>query len=159
MLDSQKKTLYKYRCKSFAQIICEVVVLKRLTELRKEILRVIETSEIPLNADEIYQKLGTKPNLSTIYRGLSFLEDNGMIKSISFDSHVRFFYPAGKNHPLHFIYCKNCKKIEVFNECFADKIQAQIEQRHGCVITDHVFYFIGLCSKCSDNYPGGGRKT
>ncbi|MDK2954067.1 MAG: Fur family transcriptional regulator, ferric uptake regulator [Kosmotoga sp.] len=159
MLDSWKRMLYKYMCKSFAQIICEVIVLKRLTELRKEILRIIETSEVPLNAEEIYQKLETKPNLSSVYRGLSFLEDNGMIKSISFDSHVRFFYPVEKNHPLHFIYCKNCRKIEVFNECFADRIQAQIEKKHDCTITDHVFYFIGLCSECRHNYPGRGRET
>ncbi|WP_068348222.1 Fur family transcriptional regulator [Kosmotoga arenicorallina] len=123
------------------------MILKGLTKLRKEILKLIENSEVPLCADEIFENLEKKPNLSSVYRGLCYLEDKGMIKSISFDGNTRYFFMATE-HSNHYLYCKTCGKLEVFDICFADRIQKELEKKHDYKILDHIFYFVGICSEC-----------
>ncbi|AKI98342.1 Fur family transcriptional regulator [Kosmotoga pacifica] len=128
-------------------MIREVITVRGFTKLRKDILNIIEKSKAPLCAEEIYQKLEQKPNLSSVYRGLYYLEENGMIKSITFDKNTRYFFRS-TNHPKHYLYCKECGNIEAFDVCFADKIQEKLEKKHDYKILDHIFYFIGICSNC-----------
>ncbi|MGQ0792864.1 MAG: Fur family transcriptional regulator [Deltaproteobacteria bacterium] len=117
------------------------------TDLRREILSVIEQSEKPLTVREIHDKTTVKPNLSTIYRALDFLAKNGLIKSISFSVDGRFFYSAKREH-AHFLFCKSCSEIREFARCFADEIQRNIEDEMDYKITDHFFYFAGVCNSC-----------
>ncbi|HHF08786.1 MAG: transcriptional repressor [Thermotogae bacterium] len=122
-------------------------MLKGLTKLRKEILNLIERSKVPLCAEEIYQNLDEKPNLSSVYRGLCYLEEREMIKSITFDGNTRYFFKATE-HPRHYLYCKMCGRLEAFDICFANRIQKELEKKHDYKILDHIFYFVGICSEC-----------
>ncbi|MEM7008735.1 MAG: transcriptional repressor [Thermodesulfobacteriota bacterium] len=120
------------------------------TNLRKEILKYIEQSEQPLTAKEIYQMLQSKPNLSTVYRALDYLCKNKYVKTISFSSEGNYFYSAKMEHS-HFIYCKECTEIKTFDDCFAEKIQDNVEDKFDYKITDHIFYFSGICNTCLEN--------
>ena len=117
------------------------------TELRKEILKIIEESAQPLMAKDVLTKLEPQPNLSTIYRALDFLCRKGLVKSVSFSSDANYYFSAKKGH-AHFLYCKGCSEIQVFAQCFADKIQKNIEHEFDYKITDHFFYFSGICDDC-----------
>lgn len=117
------------------------------TELRKEILKIIEESAQPLMAKDVLTQLEPKPNLSTIYRALDFLCRKGLVKSVSFSSDANYYFSAKKGH-AHFLYCKGCSEIQVFDQCFADKIQKNIEHEFDYKITDHFFYFSGICDDC-----------
>lgn len=117
------------------------------TELRKEILAVIEESEQPLMAEEVFDRLPSKLNLSTVYRAIDFLLKKGLIKAAAFSSEAKFFYSGKKEHS-HFIYCKGCSKIEEFDRCFAQNIQNDVESELDYKITDHFFYFAGICNSC-----------
>jgi Fur family ferric uptake transcriptional regulator len=117
------------------------------TELRKEILRCIEGSERPLMAKDVFDRLETKPNLSTVYRALDFLCKNGLIKSVSFNSDASYFFSGKKAH-AHFLYCQECSAIQVFDKCFAERIQDDVEHEFDYKIMDHFFYFSGLCDSC-----------
>ncbi|MFW6120346.1 MAG: Fur family transcriptional regulator [Petrotogales bacterium] len=121
--------------------------MKGFTPLRKKIYNMIEESDSPVNANVIYKNMDSKPDLSSIYRALNYLEKNDMIKSLTFDSKVNYYY-IPKKHPHHFLYCKICGKTESFDVCFAKEIQESIEDNHNFHITDHVFYFIGICNEC-----------
>lgn len=117
------------------------------TDLRKEILKIIEESAQPIMAKDVLNQLEPKPNLSTIYRALDFLCRKGFIKSVSFSTDANYYFGAKKAHS-HFLYCKGCSEIQVFDQCFAEKIQKNIEHEFDYKITDHFFYFSGICDGC-----------
>ncbi|MDK2885928.1 MAG: Fur family transcriptional regulator, ferric uptake regulator [Thermosipho sp. (in: thermotogales)] len=120
-----------------------------LTKWREKILKTIEESEKPLTADEIYMKNNFKPNFSTVYRALKFLENKNLIKSVSFDTGQKYFYSNKKHY--HFLYCIKCGEIEVFNKCIATQLEEFINKNFNFKITDHVFYFKGLCKNCKED--------
>ncbi|MBO8160726.1 MAG: transcriptional repressor [Thermosipho sp. (in: Bacteria)] len=119
-----------------------------LTKWRKEILKIIEESNIPLTAEEIYTRNNLKPNFSTIYRALNFLEKNNLIKSVSFDNSPKYYFSINKH--FHFLYCIKCGRIETFDKCFASKLEDYVVKNFNFNITDHVFYFKGICKKCQE---------
>ncbi|TYB93744.1 MAG: transcriptional repressor [Kosmotoga sp.] len=121
--------------------------MKGFTPLRKKIYKMIEESDSPINANTIYKKMNDKPDQSSIYRALNYLEEKGMVKSLTFNTKINYYFTP-KKHPHHFLYCKKCGKTESFDICFANKIQKKIEDTHYFNITDHVFYFIGICEDC-----------
>ena len=121
--------------------------MKRMTSLRREVLEIIDKSELPLSADSIHEMLDEKPNLSSVYRGLSFLEDEGLIRSISFECETRFYF-SSQREPVHFLHCKKCHKTKPFYECFADSFAKRVAKNRDFTITNHVFYFIGICGDC-----------
>lgn len=123
-----------------------------LTKWRKLVFDVINSSEKPLNAEDIYRLNNFKPNLSTVYRALNYLEKKSYISSVSFDGGTKYYFSKDKH--FHFLYCTNCGKIEVFEECMASELEKKIKSKFGYLITDHVFYFKGLCKKCRKEVKG-----
>lgn len=126
-------------------------LLKGFTELRRKILERIRASESAITAEEVLESVRPEqPDLSTIYRALGFLEKKGYLKSVVFDCSTRFYHLA-EDHPVHFLHCMKCHRTQTFNKCFADQIEDALEQEHDFKITDHVFYFLGLCSDCRNS--------
>lgn len=119
---------------------------KKYTENRKKIFNLISSSEKPLNADQIYDRLRPDVNLSTIYRGIEYLQSKKLIRSVSFGSVIKYFYSS--NQHKHFLYCEDCHEIMVFNDCAAEKLQKAVTKKFNFNIDDHVFYFVGTCEKC-----------
>jgi len=118
----------------------------RLTDARREILRVIDEAEKPLNAKIIEKRMKSQPNLSTVYRALDFLEAKKFIHSVSF-SGVKFYFTNKKGNG-HFLVCKECHEILEFRGCVAENLQKKIQREYDYKITDHVLYFQGLCMEC-----------
>ena len=119
-----------------------------LTDLRKNILEIIENSDTPLMAKTIHEKMGKKPDLSTIYRALDYFLNKKMLSKIHLNHNVYFFYSSGKL-PGHFMICQKCNRIDCFDFCPAKTIEDEIENRFGFTISDHLLQFTGICSKCS----------
>ncbi len=120
----------------------------RLTNTRREILKILGKVQKPLNAKTIIRRISSRPNLSTVYRALDFLESKKYIHSVSF-SGVKFFFAAVKGNG-HFLVCKECHEILEFSDCVAENLQKKIQRKFGYTITDHVLYFKGLCSECQN---------
>ena len=78
--------------------------MKRLTKHRKEILDIVAGSDTPQSAKMVISKMAEKPDLSTVYRGLEYLEEKKYINSVSF-SDTRYYYSAAKKYKGHFIIC------------------------------------------------------
>jgi len=119
----------------------------KLTELRKEIVSLIENAETPLNARKVRGRMSSQPNLSTVYRALEFLDANDYVSSVSF-SGVRFYYTGEHPGHGHFLFCRECHNIQEFDECVVIPLQRRIQEKFDFQVTGHVLYFEGLCADC-----------
>ena len=121
------------------------------TSIRKELLEIINQSENPLSAADIYEKYGKKADLSTVYRAIRYLETEEMIEGFSIFccSHekMRYYFGTGKNH-AHFLHCEKCHQFKRFDECIIEGIQTEIESKYHYEIRHHSLYFTGLCEQC-----------
>jgi Fur family transcriptional regulator, ferric uptake regulator len=118
----------------------------KLTLLRKHIFDIIKSSDIPLNAKNISDRMKLHSNLSTIYRALDYMEKEKLIVSVALFDGTRF-YCSGDRHS-HFILCKECHEIKEFDKCSAGDMVKSLEKEYNYRITEHVFYFIGVCGDC-----------
>ncbi len=118
-----------------------------ITEMRKDILRIIEESDVPVTVKTIREKLNVSPDNSTIYRALRYFQEQRLIKSLIFSDNVQYFLSAGRAHS-HFVLCNRCRRLDAFDICAAHHLQDKVEKQMGYEITDHFFYFIGVCKRC-----------
>ena len=121
-------------------------MIKKFTRKRQIVLDKILDYDKPITAEELMRLIDEGFNLSTVYRALEFLEEKGLIKSISFDGNLRYFFSSEGHH--HFLYCERCHSIQTFNECAAERLQKKVEEEFDYEIKDHVFYFTGICEAC-----------
>ena len=121
----------------------------RTTELREEILQIVEEADAPLNVKEIHDSLKQKADLSTVYRALQFFQNQGKVLAISLYGNTQFYY-SSRNHHCHFIICNRCHRIDSFEKCLADKIEPSVKKELDYAITNHVFYFQGICRPCRE---------
>ena len=94
---------------------------------------------------ENYPKLST--GITTVYRTLNLLEENGLVTSISLGIQGKKFEIANKPHHDHLI-CTECGKIVEFENEKIEKQQEQIAKSHGFKLTDHILQLYGICSEC-----------
>ncbi len=125
---------------------------KRMTRTRKAVLAVLEASQFPLSATELYTQL-TKENVAidlvTVYRNLTALKELGMVTQLELHQEGQFRYEIkeGREHHHH-IRCKICGRIVDLLLCPLKKLTALIEQETRFVVGDHSLEFSGWCPKC-----------
>ena len=125
---------------------------KRMTRTRKAVLAVLEGSQFPLSATELYTQL-TKSNVAidlvTVYRNLTALKDLGLVTQLELHQEGQFRYEIkeGREHHHH-IRCKSCGRIVDLLLCPLKKLTALIEQETRFVVGDHSLEFSGWCPKC-----------
>ncbi len=117
------------------------------TRNRELIIKILD-DKAPLSAEQIEKKL-EKENikLSSIYRNLALLEENGiLIKSIGLDG-ISYFQINSENHK-HQLTCTKCGKTVIIQECPLYDIEEKLEKETGFKILSHSFEFSGLCKDC-----------
>ncbi len=120
---------------------------RNLTQLRSEILDMINRSQVPINAKSIHTNLSAMPNLSSVYRALDFLQKASHIQSISIAG-TNFYFTEDKHGHGHFIFCNECHEIKQFDDCVLDDLQKKLEKKYNYSITSHIVYFNGFCPEC-----------
>ncbi len=78
----------------------------RITETRKELVRILCESRFPLDVaclKENLGKLNIHANRTTIYREIEFLKNNGVAQELVFPDSVRRYEIAGRDHHHHLI--------------------------------------------------------
>lgn len=121
----------------------------RETDLRKEILQIIEAAKTPLTVKEIHEALRRKPDISSVYRALQSFLKKGKVQSVSFSGNTQYYYANCQTH-CHFVVCRKCNRIDRFNRCLADQLEAHVKEKFDYLITNHVFYFQGVCRPCRE---------
>ncbi|HEX7456787.1 MAG TPA: Fur family transcriptional regulator [Candidatus Nanoarchaeia archaeon] len=122
----------------------------KLTNGRKEIMKVLEEAKTPLSPSAIFSRIKSvlpKANLTTIYRNLELLERKELIKKYNFNRNC-FFYELIPDRPHHHhVICRSCGKIED-SKVLAEEFITKIAKSSAFKIEDHNFDFFGLCQPC-----------
>jgi len=121
----------------------------RSSRQRKRLLELLCSTEIHPTASWLYDHLKKEfPNLSlgTIYRNLSILIDQGIVKKISASSTFDRF--EAKTTPHHHLICTKCRKIIDFEEKVFPAINEEIRRSTDFDIEGYRIDFFGICREC-----------
>ena len=111
----------------------------RLTRPRTLVWQMLAKNKQPQSAREVYQKLGTRADLASVYRSLRAFEKLGLVQR----EHIRgedCFYIADKPH--HHITCTDCGK----SECVPCGHQFSIKNFTNVT---HQLALTGVCARCA----------
>ncbi len=123
---------------------------KKPTRLRDEIVSVITKTEKPLDARALRRLIPIKADLSSIYRALDYLEREGAIRGMYFFDSTRYY--CLRHAHYHFILCRDCREILLFDECGVGRIQRKLEKETDYRIDEHVLFLTGRCEACKKSF-------
>jgi Fe2+ or Zn2+ uptake regulation protein len=124
----------------------------RFTKQREVILDVLENVEGHPTADEIYalvRERAPRVHLSTIYRTLRWLEQEGRVSGRRFEDDARqerFDYSLPTEH--HHFQCTDCKRVIEFETPLLATLKHQFEGEFGAQVETTSLMLYGLCSNC-----------
>jgi len=122
-----------------------------MTNKRRTLLDILLKKQNPMNATQVFQLLGEQMDLTTVYRGLEYLEKEQYLQSFVFECHdrgiERYFYASKKVHE-YFLHCEECHRFVSAGDCPVDHSLSKIEQDTGFSIHDHQLILKGICRDC-----------
>lgn len=111
----------------------------RMTEQRRVIAQVLESSHDHPDVEELYRRasrVDERISISTVYRTVKMFEDAGIIERHEFkDGRARYETIPDEHHD-HLIDLRSGKVIE-FRDEEIEAIQERIAREHGYEIVDH----------------------
>ncbi|MFO7634620.1 MAG: Fur family transcriptional regulator [Caldilinea sp.] len=123
----------------------------KITPPRLAVLEVIQREGEHLNPHEILeqaQAIHPQTGRATVYRMLELLTNLGIVRPIYVgDSGPTYIRAEGGHHHL---VCSHCGRVVDFEQCVADSMERELEERFGFRIKSHLLEFYGLCAQCKD---------
>lgn len=125
----------------------------RNSKKRAAILEAIRNTDCHPSAEWIYQTL--KPDhpdlsLGTVYRNLTFFQDQGIIKSVGVVKGQERFDANTQPHS-HFV-CNECSAVIDLPEIKPDlELDETVSQYYGHCVARHELIFYGTCENCAKN--------
>ena len=111
----------------------------RLTDQRKVIADVINTSSDHPNVEELYKranKIDERISIATVYRTVKLFEENNLVERHDFGDGLARYEPVPEEHHDHLIDIRTGKIVEFYNEEI-EKLQKKIANELGYTIVDH----------------------
>ncbi len=125
----------------------------RVTKPRLQVLSLLVKSKYPLRSGEIFKKLKQTSSADkvTVYRILEAYKKAGLVNQIDFRETAAYFEFKDSERDHHHIICVECKKVDDFVGCDADKLSAEAlsQAPRFAKIINHSFEFFGLCRMCA----------
>ena len=123
----------------------------RMTAQRRLILEALQNMGGHPTADDLYivvSKIDKNIHISTVYRTLRWLEQEGLVKARFFgDERFERFDPALPIEHYHFV-CTVCKQIYEFDSLLVKAIKTQFETHSGAQIESGSVVLYGICANC-----------
>jgi Fur family transcriptional regulator, peroxide stress response regulator len=122
----------------------------RQSRQRTRILELLKSTTIHPTADWLYEQLKKefpKLSLGTIYRNLSILSEQGLVKKIHFGSTFDRF--EAQMAPHYHLVCENCNSILDFHMPIYDELNSKAKELTEFNIQYHRIDFYGLCKNCA----------
>jgi Fe2+ or Zn2+ uptake regulation protein len=124
----------------------------RMTSQRRIILEALDCLNCHPTAEEVYDTVKLRDqsiNLSTVYRTLRWLEQEGLISARRFaeDGRQDRFDPMLPSEHYHFL-CTECKEVIEFDHPAIESICSSFEQNSRAAVQSVSFVLYGLCPNC-----------
>jgi Fur family peroxide stress response transcriptional regulator len=124
--------------------------MTRYSKKRESILNAIQSTDCHPSAEWVYRQLKpTHPDLSlgTVYRNLTFFQENGEIQSVGVVKGQERFDGTATPHS-HFI-CNCCGCVLDLPQIKMDaNLNQTVSQQYGLEVNCHKLTFYGLCPTC-----------
>ena len=123
----------------------------RATHGRIAIVRLLDSSEVPLTLAEIHDKVRAKGcDFATVFRFVSILEEKKLVQRVAWiDGTTRHEMSARDgHHHHHYLICRECHKIEPIDECVVESFEDQIAKERGYAALNHSLQLSGVCPAC-----------
>lgn len=123
----------------------------RATRQRSAVIEVLDDEAEFRSAQEIHQALrqrGSSVALSTVYRALAALTDDGTLDVLRKADGEQVFRrcTGGGNH--HYLVCRTCGYSAEVDGPNLEKWARETAQENGFCATEHVIELFGVCSSC-----------
>ena len=118
----------------------------RMTDQRRVIARVIETSLDHPDVEELHRRsaaIDRRISISTVYRTVKLFEDTGIIERHVFRDGRSRYETVPDEHHDHLIDLKNGQVIE-FHSPEIEALQERIAREHGFKLVDHRLELYGI---------------
>lgn len=123
----------------------------RLTDQRKEILKVLGQAPGPLTAQEVQTLVSQQlpqVSLDTVYRNLALLGELGIVQQGYLGDRVaRFALQTGQEHHHHLV-CVRCGQFRQVDLCPMEELAARLKEEWDFYVTGHSFQVYGFCKEC-----------
>ena len=122
----------------------------RVTAGVRNVVRILETTNVPVSSAEICAKLeaeGLPIDLTTVYRILDRLIAVHLLHSL----HGKFIQcsdPGNRSDSHHFLICDKCNKAEEIFLDYFKSIEQQLHREKAFELREVEMSFHGLCSTC-----------
>jgi Fur family transcriptional regulator, ferric uptake regulator len=123
----------------------------RMTAARRFMISALCEATSPLSAGDLLKDLDKHKlhaNKTTVYRELTFLVTQNIVKTIDFGDGTKRYEIAGGHHHHHLI-CTNCQKVEDIELARdVDEEGVRLGKEKNFKVTGHSLEFFGLCKDC-----------
>lgn len=128
----------------------------RLTPQRAMVLEAIYHSDGHLSVDEVHERVQRQSpyvDLSTVYRSVMFLKQQGVIGELRLDGQPVRYEAIHSGHEHHHAVCSGCgAMIEIHSEDL-ESLSAILDAKYGFTISLVHLTLTGLCPDCRAGQP------
>lgn len=117
---------------------------------REEVLSVLYKSGTHLSPEEVAHQIkltDKNASLSSVYRILSFLEQENFICGLKTDKSGKRYEIASKSHHDHII-CLECGEIIEFVDDEIERLQDEVAKKYGAKLISHDMKLFVKCKNC-----------
>jgi len=121
------------------------------TKHRLALLEILQKSEQPLSAEQVYLKLKENHisiHLSTVYRTLETLAAKSLINKLNLSGNSVTLFEYNRKVHSHHLVCMGCNKILTIEHCPLENYEKTLAQNTQFVVLGHRLDIYGYCPKC-----------
>jgi Fur family ferric uptake transcriptional regulator len=124
---------------------------RRNTWQKSAVLEQLSNTDEFVSAQELHQKIsqsGKKLGLTTVYRALTEMVEQGMADSLSIsDGEMRYRICTPEHH--HHLICRLCGKTVEFDMPGFEELALEVAKANGFTELSHEIELFGVCKDCS----------
>ena len=133
----------------------------RLTPQRLMVVDAVHNSERHVSAEEIFEQVRSRypyANISTVYRTLELLKDEGLVVETDLGEGRLKYHHAEKGHHHHLV-CRICGENTEIPESALEEMEKGISSQTGFRAEFRHLAITGICAKCHKQGGGNPRRT
>jgi Fur family ferric uptake transcriptional regulator len=126
--------------------------VRRQTKQRAAVAEALESQGEFRSAQEIYdivRKRGDSIGLTTVYRSLQSMADDGQVDVIVRGDGESVYRQCSPSHHHHLV-CRSCRSTVEIDAPDVERWATDVAAQHGFSDVTHTVEVFGVCSRCAD---------